>query len=394
MTDPNGSYQTFEKLMQNTYKRHFPNKRVKFNKYQHKLSNWITTGILKSIEFRGNLYKRLKLCPIDSPEYETYKHNLKMYQGYLNQCIRTAKKEYYVNEFIKFKNDIRKTWDTLEGIICKNKMKSEYPRNFIDRGQQIAGDKNIADNFNEYFTQIGPCLANSIAISNKATFDTYLKKPNSSSFQFEYTDVPSVQKIIKNLKPKSSAGHDNISSKVLRQVGDIVAYPLTIIINQSLCTGIFPNRLKLAKVIPLYKKYDNKLFGNYRPISLLSSLSKVFEKIVFDQLYDYLITNGLLFESQYGFRKQHSTELAALELTDRIRREMDQNRIPFSVFLDLSKAFDILNHHISLSKLEYYGIRSTALQWFKSYLTERQQLVKTYVLLPENWKRGCHRNQF
>ena len=251
MTDPNGSYQTFENLMQNTYERHFPQKRIKFNKYQHKLSNWITTGILKSIEFRDNLYKRLKLCPIDSPEYETYKHNLKMYQGYLNQCIRTAKKEYYVKEFTKYKNDIRKMWDTLKGIICKNKMKSEYPRNFIDRGQQIAGDKNIADNFNEYFTQIGPSLANSIDISNKATFDTYLKKPNSSSFQFEYTDVPSVQKIIKNLKPKSSAGHDNISSKLLRQVGDIVAYPLSIIINQSLCTGIFPNRLKLAKVIPL-----------------------------------------------------------------------------------------------------------------------------------------------
>ena len=123
MTDPNGSYQTFENLIQNTYERHFPPKRVKFNKYQHKLSNWITTGILKSIEFRDNLYKRLKLCPIDSPEYETYKHNLKMYQGYLNQCIRTAKKEYYVNEFTKYKNDIRKTWDTLKGIICKNKMK-------------------------------------------------------------------------------------------------------------------------------------------------------------------------------------------------------------------------------------------------------------------------------
>ena len=219
-------------------------------------------------------------------------------------------------------------------------------------------------------------MANSTDISNKATFDTYLKKPNSSSFQFEYTDVPSVQNLIKNLKPKSSAGHDNISSKLLRQVGDIVAYPLSIIINQSLCTGIFPNRLKLSQVIPLYKKDDNKLFWNLRPISLLSSLPKVFEKVVLDQLYDYLIANGLLFESQYGFRKQHSTELAALELTGRIRREMDQNRIPFSVFLDLSKAFDTLNHHISLSKLEFFGIRSTALQWFKSYLTERQQFVE------------------
>ena len=129
---------------------------------------------------------------------------------------------------------------------------------------------------------------------------------------------------------------------------------LSIIKKQSLCTGIFPNRL-------CTKKDDNQLFENYRSISLLSSLSKVFEKIVFDHLYDDLITNGLLFESQYGFWKQHSTVLAALELTDRIPREMDQNRIPFSVFLDLSKAFDTLNYHILFSTLEYYGIRSTTL---------------------------------
>ena len=111
-----------------------------------------------------------------------------------------------------------------------------------------------------------------------------------------------------------------------------MAYPLNIIVYQLLCTGIFPHRLKLAKVMPLYKKYGNKLFGNYRPIPLITSISKVFEKIVFDQLYDYLITNGLSFESQYGFRKQHSTELAASELTDRIRREMDQGKISCSVF--------------------------------------------------------------
>ena len=230
MTDPNASYQIFENLIQKSYQRHFPEKRIKFNKYQHKLSNWITTGILKSIAFRDNLYKRLKLCAVDSFEYDAYKHNLKVYQGYLNQCIRTAKKEYYVNEFSKYKNDIRKTWDTLKGIICKNKMKSEYPPFFMDMGQQISGDKNIADKFNEYFTQIGPSLANSIDIANKATVDTYLKKPNSSSFQFQYTDAPSVQKIINNLKPKSSAGHDNISSKLLRHMGEIVAYPLIIII--------------------------------------------------------------------------------------------------------------------------------------------------------------------
>ena len=158
-----------------------------------------------------------------------------------------------------------KAWDTLKGIICKNKMKSEYPRFFTDKGQQISGDKNIADKFNEYFTQIGPSLANSIDIANKATFDTYLKKPNSASFQFQYTDAPSAQRVINNLKPKSSAGHDNISSKLLRQIGGIMHWYI------STSTKIGESHTSVLKT-------DNELFGNYRPISMLSSLSKVFEK--------------------------------------------------------------------------------------------------------------------
>ena len=246
MTDPNALYQIFENLIQKSYQRHCPEKRVKFNRYQHKLSNWITAVISKSTEFRYNLYKRLKLCAVDSPEYDAYKNNLKVYQGYLNQCMRTAKKEYYVNEFTKYENDIRKTWDALKGIICKNKMKSKFPPFFMDMGQQTSGDKNIAGKFNEYFTQIGPSLANSIDIANKTTFGTYLKKPISSSLQFQYTDAPSVQKIINNLKPKSSVVHDNISSKLLRHMGDIVAYPLSIIINKSLCTGVFPKPTKIG----------------------------------------------------------------------------------------------------------------------------------------------------
>ena len=145
--------------------------------------------------------------------------------------------------------------------------------------------------------------------------------------------------------------------------------------NQSLCTGIFPDKVKIAKVIPLYKIDDNKLFGNYRPISLLTSISKTFERVAFNQLYDYFSSNGLHYESQYGFRKLHSTELAALEFTDRISQEMDANKIPFSIFSDLSEAFDTLDHNVLLSKLNFYGIKVTALDWLKSYLTNRIQYV-------------------
>ena len=128
-------------------------------------------------------------------------------------------------------------------------------------------------------------------------------------------------------------------------------------------------------MIPLFKKGDIQLFGNYRPISLLSSVSKVFEKAAYGQLYEYFSSHALFYDSQYGFRKHHSTELAAIELVDRIHKEIDQNKIPFSVFLDLSKAFDTLDHSILLNKLQYYGITGTALDWFRSYLTERYQYV-------------------
>ena len=124
-------------------------------------------------------------------------------------------------------------------------------------------------------------------------------------------------------------------------------------------------------MIPLYKKDDNELFGNCQPISLLSSISKIFERFAFNQLYDYDSSNGLLYESQCGFRKLHLTELAALGCTDRISQKNDAKKIPFSIFSDLFKAFDTLDHNVLLSKLDYYGIKDAALKWFKSYLTNR-----------------------
>ena len=115
---------------------------------------------------------------------------------------------------------------------------------------------------------------------------------------------------------------------------------------------------------------------NYRPISLLSTLSKVIERVVFEQLYEYLNSNNLLYESQYGFRKDHSTELASIELIDLICKEMEKGDTPISIFLDLSKAFDMLNHDTLLTKLKHYGIAGTPLAWLKSYLTNRAQYVE------------------
>ena len=138
--------------------------------------------------------------------------------------------------------------------------------------------------------------------------------------------------------------------------------------------------MKIAKVIPLYEKDDPSVLGNYRPISLLPAISKLFERVLFNQIHDFFNKNNLYYGSQYGFRKEHSTELGAAEVIDRVIKKMDSNEIPINVYLDLSKAFDILDHNILLHKLRHCGIRGTCLALLKSYLSERKQLYNLMAL--------------
>ena len=146
--------------------------------------------------------------------------------------------------------------------------------------------------------------------------------------------------------------------------------------NQCLHTGIYPSQLKLSRVKPLFKKGNKTHFKNYRPISLLPSLSKNFEYVIFDQLLHYLIEKKLLRMEQYGFRPGHSTELAAVRLVDHLISQIDNYSIPINVYIDLSKAFDTLNHNIHLSKLQYYGITGCSIDLLCSYLSGRSQFVE------------------
>ncbi len=168
----------------------------------------------------------------------------------------------------------------------------------------------------------------------------------TSHFTFSLIDRDTVIKIINDMKPKSSCGFDGLSMKLLKMTKDVFIEPLLIIINQALSTGIFPDKLKIAKVTPVYKKVDKSQFTNYQPISLLPVISKIFERIIYNQVYNFFIKQKPFYASQYGFRTKHSTELAALEIVDRLITQMDNNQTLINIYLDLSKAFDTIDHNI------------------------------------------------
>ncbi len=356
--------------------KHLPCKMVKFDKHKHRKSKWITQGILNSICFRDDLHLKLKKAATGSAIHDSYKRNLSTYNVILRKSIRSAKKQYYENLFQKYKNDIRKTWSTINNILHKNKKNKKFPEYFKGNDENITNKLEIANKFNMFFTNIGPDLANEIKVNSNLQFHNFLKNKHNFSFQFKDVTEETVGEIIDKLKPKTSFGWDGLSMKLVKHTKIDLLVPVTAIINQMLFSGIFPDSLKIARVIPLHKKDDNTVFTNYRPISLLPVFSKIFEKVIFIQLYKYLNSNKLLYSSQYGFREGHSTEFAALEMIDRVVQQMDNDEIPINIFLDLSKAFDTLDHKILLHKLKHYGIKDKSLKLFQSYLFDRKQFVE------------------
>lgn len=352
-----------------------PERKVKFKKYKHGRDPWITTDILKSIEKRDKMYEK-SLRMKAGPAKAALRTNHATFAKIIRRSLRKAEQEYYLNLFEQNINDSRKTWSTINSFINK-KSKSNVPDSLVIDGIEIKDTGIIASKFNEFFSNIGHDFANALNYHEGGFLPFLHSLPqNENDFAFQPVSPEDVSKTIESLKPKDSCGIDNLSSNLLKSLKNVLSNPICTLINQSLNLGIFPNCLKLAKVIPVYKKDDKKNVSNYRPISLLPSLSKIFEKIVFQQIYTFLGDNNILFPSQYGFRAKHSTEHAALEIVNRIQKFMYNKDNPTAIFLDLSKAFDTLNHHILLTKLKHYGIRGNAICLMESYLKNRSQFVQ------------------
>ena len=374
--DPNHNYEIFSTLLQTAKSKHIPKRIKKFNKRRHKKERWMTDELLAQVIKKNEMYVDWKTTSIAHPDYEKVKFNFKGYEKIVLKGIERAKRDYFDRVFLAYKCDMKRTWQVISETLNRNKRKHDMPLLFTHEGRDLVDSTKIANAFNTYFANIGKNLSSQIDQNNVvADYKQYLTSPTRETLKFECITKDYTIKAIDNLENKNSSGHDGISNTLLKTIKNDISQSLTIIINQMLTTGIFPDVFKLSKVIPLFKKGDSPLLVNYRPISLLPTISKVFERVIHNQMYEYFNQFNLLAEQQYGYRKQHSTEYEAIKLIDHVSKEMEAGKTPTSVYIDLSKAFDTLTFEVLLYKLKYYGVTDTAFDLLKSYLTNRKQYV-------------------
>ena len=335
----------------------------------------MTNEILQEIVTKNKMYVTWKTTPVTQINYENIKQRFKSYEKIVKKDIKEAKQRYFDQIFTAYKSDMKKTWKTINETLNKSKRGSNVTSIFYHNGFTLLNAKDIANAFNVYFANIGKNLASEIEQNvNIIDYTQYLSTPiTETRLQFKCITDNDTQKAIDKLENKSSSGHDGISNKLLKLLKMELSKSLTLIINQMITTGIFPDSFKISKITPLFKKGDVSLLSNYRPISLLPTISKIFERILYNQLYKYFNSNKLLAEQHYGFRTNHSTEFAAVKLVDTISKEMESGSTPTALYIDLSKAFDTLSFDILLYKLNYYGVKGNAFKLLKNYLTNRKQ---------------------
>ena len=241
-------------------------------------------------------------------------------------------------------------------------------------GKTVNDPEIITNEFNKFFVNAGKHVAAEISKTTVVP-ESFIQAKNTPLLEFSNTSPGEIVDIIKGFQSKTSSDIDGISMKLLKVVAIEISSPLAHIFNLSLKKGIFPSALKLSRVVPIHKAGKTDLCDNYRPIALLSSISKILEKIVSLKLVNHLDYNKLLSPKQFGFQRNKNTEQFLLNVVNFLSNAINQGKFCIGIFLYLKKAFDVCNHEILFKKLKSKGVRGKTLDWFKSYLQARRQMV-------------------
>ena len=258
---------------------------------------------------------------------------------------RNAKKNYYRDKIKLFENDIQNTWKIMKEVIGKKICNNEtLPKHLIVDKIEINDAKSIAEKFSKIFVNIGPNLADKIPQCD-LTFKSYLPTINTTLNETMLSE-DEFEEAFKWLKRNKAPGHDGLDVNIITSVYELIKKPLLKIFNESINLGIFPENMKIAKVTPIFKSGKKELLTNYRPISVLLCFSKILERIMYNRVCNYLNDNNLLFHKQFGFMKSHSTDHALIELINSTYDSFNQNKYTLGIFIDLSKAFNTVDHNI------------------------------------------------
>jgi hypothetical protein len=349
-------------IQKNTTNRRLPNRY--FN-----IKPWITPGLIRCMKHRDKLHMKAKLHP-NNPVFQlTYKR----YRNFCNNLLKNIKINYDKTKLETAGVDSKKIWKHIKSITYTS-TNHDPSSSLLKTHASPLTSANYANNF---FVNVGRCLAENAQSKSEYLTSSFSNNHNElTSFVLLDTDEEEVEKIIMSLKDNCAVGWDSISNKIIKQFRHILVKPLTHIFRICLSTGHFPKCLKKAVVVPIYKSGKKDQVTNYRPISLLPSLSKILEKIINNRLTKYLEDKLILSKMQFGFRPKVSTADAVCYLTDYLVENLDRGKHTIGIFLDLAKAFDTISIPILLRKLETLGIRDNQLKLFSSYLEDRSQCVK------------------